>query len=68
MKVVFNSVFALTFNVPELNAPVGAGRKDISSIRGNSAGEHFFFMAVLVESCSSLSGSEIPESHFLIPR
>lgn len=67
MVVLFNSVFAVTFNVPKFDLSISSWRKDVSSVRGNGTWKNFFSMAVFSESLSGLSSSEIPESERSIP-
>lgn len=65
--VFLDGVLAVTLDVPELDISVRSGGENVSSVRGNSAGEDFLGMSVFGESLGGLSGSEIPKSHGLVP-
>ena len=68
MVVVFHSVLAFSFHVPELDVTISTGRKDESSILRNSTGKNFLGVTFLNEAPSGLTTSQIPESQGTIPR
>ena len=65
--VVFDGVFTITLDVPELDLFISTWWKNVSSVRWDSTWQNFFGVSVFSESLGGLSGSQIPESHGLVP-
>lgn len=65
--VLLDCVLAVTLDVPELDLAISAGGEDISTVAGDSAREDLFGMAVLNETLSGLSGSQVPKTQRAIP-
>ena len=67
MVVILNCVSAFSSNVPELDAFICTWWKNISSVIWNSTWQDFL-LVLFSKSLGCLSCSQIPKSHFLIPR
>jgi len=58
--------FAFSKSVPQVDGVVGTGREDLSVVSGERAGQNF--LVVAIKPSIAFSGSQIPQSHGLIPR
>jgi hypothetical protein len=66
MVVLFNGVFALTFDIPKLDVLLTATREDNSVVWVEAAGKDFF--GVTNEFVSDFTFSKVPKSKGTIPR